>query len=99
VASNLSIGGEALEIIQIAGHSNPLLWRLDTAALRRALAAGSEWLLLSVALRDGAVGGWQRAGVGREVSPKLIADGQEYWPSLELRLVDRSRNTTVFLGY
>jgi hypothetical protein len=100
VASFLSIGGEQLGIAPVPGYSNPLLWRLDTAALQRALAAGNDRLVFSVSLRDGAVGGWQRAGpASREVSPKLVANGQEYWPSLELRLVNRARNTTVFLGY
>jgi hypothetical protein len=84
----------------IPGYSNPLLWRLDTAALQRALAAGNDRLVLSVSRRDGAVGGWQRASpASREVSPKLVANGQEYWPSPELRLVNRAPNTTVFLGY
>jgi hypothetical protein len=96
----LSIGGEQLGIAPIPGYSNALLWRLDTAALQRALVAGNDWLVLSASLRDGAVGGWQRASPpSREVSPKLVANGQEYWPSLELRLVNRARNTTVFLGY
>jgi hypothetical protein len=96
----LSIGGEQLGIAPIPGYSNALLWRFDTAALKRALAAGNDWLVLSASLRDGAVGGWQRANSpSREVSPKLVANGQEYWPSLELRLVNRARNTTVFLGY
>ena len=100
VASFLSVGGEQLGIAPIPGYSNPLLWRLDTAALQRALAAGNDRLVLSVSQRDGAVGGWQRASpASREISPKLVANGQEYWPSLELRLVNRAPNTTVFLGY
>ena len=75
-------------IAPILGYSNPLLWRLDTATLQRALAAGNDRLVLSVSQRDGAVGGWQRASpASREIS------------SLELRLVNRARNTTVFLGY
>jgi len=87
-------------IAPILGYSNPLLWRLDTATLQRALAAGNDRLVLSVSQRDGAVGGWQRASpASREISPKLVANGQEYWPSLELRLVNRAPNTTVFLGY
>ena len=100
VASSLSIGGEQVGIAPVPGYSNPLLWLLDTATLQRALAAGNDRLVLSVSLRDGAVGGWQQAGpANREVSPKLMANGQEYWPSLELRLVNRARNTAVFVGY
>jgi hypothetical protein len=99
VESSLSIGGEHAAIAQVSHYSNMPLWRLDTAALQRALAAGGDRLVLSASLRDGAVGGWQRADPGREVSPKLVANGQEYWPSLELRLVNRTRNSTVFVGY
>jgi len=100
VASSLIVGDEQVDMVQNQTYSSPLLWRFDTAAFRRALTVGSDRLVFSATLRDGVLGGWQSSSPGtREVTPRLVTDDRDYWPSLELRLIDRLRNTTVLLGY
>ena len=100
VAASLTLGNQPLDLTRYRGDEVPLMWRVDRAALQEALAAGNDVLALTVTLRDGVVGGWQTASEGtRQVMPVLAVEGRNYWPSLELRLMDRARNATVFLAY
>jgi hypothetical protein len=76
-----------------------VFWRLDNSVLASALNPEGAWLSSEISLDRGSVGGWQAATPSRTVSPTLRALELPYWPSLELRLFDPEKHTTVFIGY
>jgi hypothetical protein len=100
VAARIELGGEVIQADPKTEYAAPNLWRLNAVAVARALAAGKVVLNVQATFRDGWIGGWQQAPMeGRQVTPQLTSGERAYFPGVELRLWDKKRKTTTFIGY